>query len=577
MAGEPIRWARLEPGSRDRDLAPGLEARIHDPLWLLARQWQFGEFAADDLGSAIVAELTARVAPLTGLRLGPASSTNATPQRYDVSAAPLEALVEAEDVHAAPTARMRARAGQHFERLLTAHKVGHYAAAYRTRYPIGPPGETSDAASRRFLALVAGRVIDGARLYRDLTAALRDPNRPATLPAQPAITPADTANVRAAALAWLTWADALVLAPPSAPAAWVDERFEYTFTATSADGTSLEAGEYTNGRLDWHTFTTPGAAAPAPPGGTAQQLGPLTVIPTAVTYPGMPASRLWEFEDARVDFGAVEADPEDLGRMLLAEFALVYGGDWLLVPLEVPVGALIQITRLDVRDTFGHTTTIGPTAQLSGPSPEWGMFGLTRAGGPPGDVLLIAPALAASLQGRAVEDVLLLRDETANLAWAVERTIEGDNGLPADRAQASYENSPPLSAPPPTQTPQTFAYHLRTDVPEHWLPLIPQRAQPTNPAMTFHLGALPRRTPSGTIEPIGPRGRLLQPPTPGAEIIIREDEIPREGARVTRAYQLARWIDGTTHLWLARRKTVGRGEGSSGLRFDTTDPPSPTP
>lgn len=561
MAGEPTRWARLEPGSRDRELAPGLEARVHDPLWLLARQWQFGEFNADDLGSAIVADLTARIAPLTGLRLGRAGTPIVT-QRYDVRTAPLEALVEAEDVHAAPTARMRARAGQHFERLLAAHNVGHYAAAYRAQYAIEPDGETPDAASRRFLALVAGRVIDGARLYRDLAAA------PA-LPAQPPINPADINAVRAAAQSWLIWADTLVLAPPSGPAGWVGERLEYTFAATAADGTSLEADEYTNGQLDWHTFT---AAGTAPPGASTQQLGPLTVVPTAVTYPGMPASRLWEFEDARVDFGAVEANPEDLGRMLLTQFALVYGDDWLLVPLEVPVGALVQITRLDVHDTFGQTTTVGPTTQLSGAPREWGMFGLAPTDGPPGDALLIAPALAASLQGRAVEEVLLLRDEAANLAWAVERTVQGDNGLPADRAQATYENSP--LAPPPAQAADTFAYRLRTDVPEHWLPLLPQRSQPTDPSMTFHLGALARLVAGGNIEPIGPRGRLLQPPTPRADVIIREDEIPREGIRVTRAYQLARWIDGTTHLWLARRKTVGRGEGSSGLRFDAMDTPS---
>ncbi|MGH3996273.1 MAG: hypothetical protein ACRDTJ_02275, partial [Pseudonocardiaceae bacterium] len=515
-----------------------------------------------DLGSAIMADLTARVAPLTRLRLGRVGGTNTAFQGYDVGTAPLEALVEAENVHAAPTARMRARAGQHFERLLAAHNVGHYAAAYRARYAIEPAGETADAASRRFLTLVAGRVIDGARLYRDLAAA------PA-LPAQPPINPADINAVRAAAQAWLIWADTLVLAPPSGPAGWVAERLEYTFgfPAASADGTSLEADEYTNGQLDWHTFTAAGTAAP---GGSAQQLGPLTVVPSAVTYPGMPAARRWEFEDARVDFGAVEANPEDLGRMLLTQFALVYGDDWLLVPLEVPVGALVQITRLDVHDTFGQTTTIGPTAQLGGAPGEWGMFGLTRAGGPPGDSLLIAPALAASLQGRAVEEVLLLRDEAANLAWAVERTVQGDNGLPADRAQAAHESTSPT--PPPAQAADTFAYRLRTDVPEHWLPLLPQRAQPTDPSMTFRLGALPRLAPGGTVEPIGPRGRLLQPPTPGADVIIREDEIPREGIRVTRAYQLARWIDGTTHLWLGRRKTVGRGEGSSGLRFDAMDP-----
>ena len=47
-----------------------------------------------------------------------------------------------------------------------------------------------------------------------------------------------------------------------------------------------------------------------------------------------------------------------------------------------------------------------------------------------------------------------------------------------------------------------------------------------------------------------------------------EEEVPREGARITRSFQFTRWIDGSSHLWLGRRKTVGGGEGSSGLRFD---------
>jgi hypothetical protein len=57
-----------------------------------------------------------------------------------------------------------------------------------------------------------------------------------------------------------------------------------------------------------------------------------------------------------------------------------------------------------------------------------------------------AAVRAGSLQGRAVEEVLLLRDEAANLAWAIEQAVEGEHGLPADRAQAAYEASPP--APP---------------------------------------------------------------------------------------------------------------------------------
>jgi hypothetical protein len=181
------------------------------------------------------------------------------------------------------------------------------------------------------------------------------------------------------------------------------------------------------------------------------------------------------------------------------------------------------------------------------------MFGLSRADGPPEGALLVAPALAASLQGRDVEEVLLLRDEAANLAWAVERAVEGADGRPFDQAQAAHEA---VAAEPPAATNGTLRYRLRTDPPPYWFPLLPQRSRVNDPSMTFKLG------------PGAPRGRLL---APLATVALREDEVPREGARVTRAYQLARWIDGGTYLWLGRRKAVGRGEGSSGLRFDITE------
>jgi hypothetical protein len=36
---------------------------------------------------------------------------------------------------------------------------------------------------------------------------------------------------------------------------------------------------------------------------------------------------------------------------------------------------------------------------------------------------------------------------------------------------------------------------------------------------------------------------------------------------------MARWIDGSTWAWVAHRKQVGRGEGSSGLQFDSLEEP----
>lgn len=555
MPGQPTRWARLEPAARDRELSPGLEARVHDPLWLLGRQWQFGEFTADDAGSAITAQVTASVAPMTKLRLGK-PGPGARTGNYSVPAVPLETLVEADDVRAAPTARMRVRAGQHFERLLAARGLAEHVAAFRAAYPVAPAAAAADAASRGFLALVAGRALDGDKLHKALKTSLRA--TPPALPAAPVIAPEDAAAVLAVAQTWVAWADELVFAPSGGPAGWLPDRLEYAFGMSSPDGVGLEATEYTDGRLDWHSFTTAGTAGNPPAGRTA--VGPLTMVPTPVSYPGMPASRLWEFEDGRVNFGAVDARPEDLGRMLLSGFALIYGADWMLLPLEVPVGALVRITRLDVRDTFGRVTTVAPTGG------GWGMFGMARADGTAEGALLIAPALAAGLQGRDVEDVLLLRDEVANLAWAVERAVEGEHGLPADQAQAAAEAVE--EAPLPSGLADPLPYRLRTDPPPHWFPLVPQRERPAEPSMTFRLGALP---PAAGGPPRRPRGRLLAPHSKEPKVPLREDEVPREGAHVTRAYQLARWIDGSTFLWLGRRKGVGRGEGSSGLRFDSTE------
>ena len=44
-------WNRLEPRPVAPSIAETLAARLRDPLWLLTRQWQFGEFQGEDAGS----------------------------------------------------------------------------------------------------------------------------------------------------------------------------------------------------------------------------------------------------------------------------------------------------------------------------------------------------------------------------------------------------------------------------------------------------------------------------------------------------------------------------------------------
>ena len=59
-------WTRLEPRCREADMRTTLSARVFDPLWLLARQWQVGEFQGEDVGTPVLARVRAKV--MNGVR-----------------------------------------------------------------------------------------------------------------------------------------------------------------------------------------------------------------------------------------------------------------------------------------------------------------------------------------------------------------------------------------------------------------------------------------------------------------------------------------------------------------------------
>ena len=61
-----------------------------------------------------------------------------------------------------------------------------------------------------------------------------------------------------------------------------------------------------------------------------------------------------------------------------------------------------------------------------------------------------------------------------------------------------------------------------------------------------------------------------QPMLPGFQ--LPEEEIGRAGVLLRRVACRTRLSDGTMQLWMARRKQIGAGEASSGLRFDQLRP-----
>jgi hypothetical protein len=180
---------------------------------------------------------------------------------------------------------------------------------------------------------------------------------------------------------------------------------------------------------------------------------------------------------------------------------------------------------------------------------------------PQPNLFFLAPAVAKTLEGRPIEEVLLLRDEIANMAWAVERAIPGRLEQRLDLGAVVAPGD--ATAPPPDGA---LRYRLATEVPYNWVPLLPQRDAATNALRLVRAAML---APDGSNAVRSARGVLLNPPGPG--LALFDEEVPREGARITRSAQHVRWFGGSAVLWIGLRNTVGKGEGSSGLRFDMAE------
>jgi hypothetical protein len=558
-------WMRLEPRNRNAEMNTSLQARIYDPLWLLARQWQFGEFQGEDNGSPVMARWRGERAPVNHYYPG-VIQPHKSGLRYDAGVAPLETVVERErivskQISKTEKLRLAAETGQQFlrmlDQMLDQQAVSlDYGPAFIRQYPFPELGVDDVAAeSLAFFKLMAGRVPDGRRMYAEF---LSSGANSILIPPALKIAPTDLAEVREAARLWIQWCDSFFSEPDASDASWNPERMEYAFSVGTRfkDGECvLSAPEYYEGHLDWYAFDFNPASIGVGPENVSEEIT-RTAMPAPVSFGGMPASRFWEFEDAQVDFGSVDAGPTDLLRMLLVEFALAYGNDWFVIPVELEVGSFCQTRSVVISDTFGVRTLIKSSSEANS---SWRMFqqSALNGGSAPSkpNLFFLSPALLKSLESRPIEEVLFLRDEMANMAWGVERIVESASEQPLNR----YEQTPAASPLKPADG--KLIYKLESEVPDYWIPLLPVK---NGAGLRLVRGKVPGR--DGFV---GARGRILNPEPPAPRSLkIFEEEIPREGIRVTRHYQLARWHDGSTHLWLGRRKRVGSGEGSSGLRFD---------
>jgi hypothetical protein len=596
-------WDRLEARPRTIAFDRALRAEVRDPLWMLTRQWQLGEVRGTDAGSPVFAKLMIDTTRLTKYQ-----PDNQATQAFEYNV-PLEAKVERRTVPLTTGGRpasldLRLAMGRQWLAMISG--IGAYRQAYLQAYPITAPDPADKQDADRcaqpevwqLFAAVAGRAMDGGALYLYLAA---DPAHHA-YDGIAAIAASDYAAIDAQAAKFVAWFQRLLLQPTAGDDAWIPPRLEYQFAASAPLPSPQDAekvyaaSEYYQGSLDWYSVDVePGATLGAVPGSGVTGLpadAPRTMIPVPVSFTGMPNTRWWAFEDRKTNFGDIDASTTDLAKLLFLEFALVYANDWFVIPYTLPAGAVATISGFVVQNTFGERFWL--TAAGSGPDDawqRWSMFTINVAGG--GDVaadtsLLLMPTAAKIQQGPLAEDVWLVRDEVANMVWAVEKTVplaSGDSkpGLETARQtlacyQAQLAQSgvvPALSA-----ASASVRYQVMTTVPENWIPFIPVHVDGDNREIQLQRAALPRILEGDPNPPVKvqPRTMLMRqgldgvPPQP---YLVHEEEVSRAGTRVTQAYQRTRAADGRVYTWLRVRRQTGRGEGSSGLAFDQIVPVPP--
>jgi len=533
-------WNRLEGRPRSEDFNRGLRAEVRDPLWFLTRQWQYGEFEGEDAGSPIDARIAYRTEKVDQYATGDRN------EPYD-TATPLEVRVEREAVPFDLTLHMQA--ARIFERLLTDRNLGarlaYHANLFMLDYDNGVTGESTDEARHHFDA-GRGFLFDAAQLI----AAVRDGSYTTRISIFPGLTTSEAQLLLRAAQALVAWFDRTYSQPSTGTEAWRQERLDYQFALSTQAGTLLEANDYRGGDLDWDAFSVATAASGDTTSPTSTTL---SFLPTPIRFSAMPASRYWQMEDGQIDFGRLDVNANDLAPLLLTEFMLLFSDDWGVVPLELPIGTLTRIEGVLTTDVFGDHTLIKAADSAGTDWQRWSMFRLSGDGSSEMG-LLLAPSLTASQASPPLEEVHFLRDEMANMVWAVEHRLASKLGEPFNPEVGQILPPAPTAEDKPR-------YRLGELVPENWRPFVPAHVPGSNRAIRLQRARLPGQPPE-------PLGRILAGTPP---LFIAEEEIPRSGRIVRRNFQRARWIDGGTFLWIGRESLIGRGEGSSGLAFDNVD------
>src|SRR5690554_1877324 len=498
-------WNRLEARPRADDFDRALKAEVRDPLWMLTKQWQMGEFRGDDAGSPAFAKIQMATTPLTKYQ---ADANSVQSFGNDM---PLEAKVEQKKF---PFQQERNKAsidirllmGRQWLKMLSNSALGVDKSNFLSKFKFAIPNPKieDDAVlvahreSWQFMEAIAEKSMDGYAFYQYMKKKDNDPSHTASNIAGIAHNDA----LEALATKFMDWYKRLFLQPDDPNNnAWQASKMEYSFRvstpeqSTVIDEKVLTADEYYHGHLDWYNLdidpkeTSLNLAAGEIEVNPTETPEPLSFFPSPLIFDGMPNTRWWRFEEGNVNFADIKPDTQDISKLLFMEFGLIYANDWFIVPYTVKSGSLASVKGLSVTNVFGEKTWIEAAGKGDDEDwKRWNMFSLNIKGKqntPADNSLLILPTVEKIQESKPLEEVIILRDEVANMVWAIEKKIPLPIGSPKDGAEAAHElrnfyqkllddkNNAPVVIPGLMDNEAKIRYEIMNTVPENWIPFIP--------------------------------------------------------------------------------------------------------
>jgi hypothetical protein len=537
----------------------GVRASVMDPLWFLARQWQMGEFKAENCGSIASVDLESRVTPVDRV-FNPKEDDPGIPIDFNQ---PVEPLVESENVINKDVdiqKGLKATKTWKVQNLEYQFSIGHIGES-NTKTILQSKeyyGEQLDwysftikSIEKWYLFSVALDFVDELNAGGSVSARLRNQFQQHNVD----LAPRAKIEVLEVGSKWtVIGSDGVYLF-----FIWKEDQMLNVY-----ENLFLDSKEH-------HVFPQP------------------------VRFLGMPKARWWQFEDEKIDLGDIQRSNLNYLSILLTEFALLYSNDWFILPVQQPAGSIRKVKSFSVYDVFGNDPIpIEPhvCSNNNGLGEQgFSLFSLateSNAGpaNPQADssILFLPNTLSQHIHGEALEEVIFSRDEMANLVWAIERRyFKGEDIINLEDDQA--ESKPVQDEKPPKENSKIDQenlpqYKIMSPVRDNWIPYISVQNPKSIEQIYFRRGRTKDNGPQYKTEIITNSTKIREeeiPTTPivltqNAKMVVYDSEKwsfqEQEGNGKTVLSLKKDSGDPIRLIWIGRKKNRGIRQNSSDLKFD---------